>query len=351
MFPLAFPLAVLRRHAAPGDLVLDPFCGRGTTGYACRLLDLPSVGIDSSPVAVALAEAKVANTTPEQILRAAGSILSEHPEPAAVPGGEFWDWAFHGDVLATLCRLRQGLLGDCRTDDRKALRAVLMGALHGPQPKSRPAYLSNQSPRTYAPKPRYAVGYWRRHGLRPPRVDVLGIVALRAARYYGQEQTRARGHAVLGDSRRAETLRWALRGQRARWVVTSPPYYGIKTYIPDQWLRSWFVGGPPEVEYSTEGQIGHASPRAYCAQLRRVWRNAGAACAPGARLVLRFGGINDRSVAPLSIAEGSLSGSGWQITAVRSAGTATRGRRQALHFAGRRNRPLEEHDVWATWMG
>src|SRR5262249_14425531 len=33
MFPLAFPFAVLRRHAAPGDLVLDPFCGRGTTGY------------------------------------------------------------------------------------------------------------------------------------------------------------------------------------------------------------------------------------------------------------------------------------------------------------------------------
>jgi hypothetical protein len=32
MFPLDFPLAWLRR-ARPGEWVLDPFCGRGTTLY------------------------------------------------------------------------------------------------------------------------------------------------------------------------------------------------------------------------------------------------------------------------------------------------------------------------------
>ena len=41
MFPLTFPLAVRHRRARCGEWVLDPFCGRGTTNYAARLVGLP----------------------------------------------------------------------------------------------------------------------------------------------------------------------------------------------------------------------------------------------------------------------------------------------------------------------
>ena len=51
MYPLDFPLSVLKKHGKRGDWVLDPFCGRGTTNFAARLLEMPSVGVDSSPVA------------------------------------------------------------------------------------------------------------------------------------------------------------------------------------------------------------------------------------------------------------------------------------------------------------
>ena len=54
MFPLGFPLRVLSRGERDGGAVLDPFCGRGTTNIAARLLDLPSVGIDSHPLAARL---------------------------------------------------------------------------------------------------------------------------------------------------------------------------------------------------------------------------------------------------------------------------------------------------------
>ena len=42
MFPLEFPLAVLR-SAPRNALVADPFCGRGTTIYAARYLGLKSL--------------------------------------------------------------------------------------------------------------------------------------------------------------------------------------------------------------------------------------------------------------------------------------------------------------------
>jgi DNA modification methylase len=59
MFPLDFPLSILRKYASKEQWVLDPFCGRGTTNYASRALSMSSVGIDASPVAVALSEAKL----------------------------------------------------------------------------------------------------------------------------------------------------------------------------------------------------------------------------------------------------------------------------------------------------
>ena len=47
MFPLDFPLGILKVHAKPGARVLDPFCGRGTTNFAARLLGLDTIGIDA----------------------------------------------------------------------------------------------------------------------------------------------------------------------------------------------------------------------------------------------------------------------------------------------------------------
>ena len=44
MYPLDFPLRVLKKHGKRGDWVIDPFCGRGTTNFAARLLQMPSVG-------------------------------------------------------------------------------------------------------------------------------------------------------------------------------------------------------------------------------------------------------------------------------------------------------------------
>ena len=48
MFPLDFPLGILKAHARPNARVLDPFSGRGTTNFAARVLGLRTIGIDAS---------------------------------------------------------------------------------------------------------------------------------------------------------------------------------------------------------------------------------------------------------------------------------------------------------------
>src|SRR5262245_58787665 len=89
MFPIDFPLGVLAR--GPRGLVVDPFCGRGTTNLAARLNGLPTIGIDSSPVAVTATAGKLPrrNVDPQKIVRLSQEILSAGA-PQRIPAGEFW---------------------------------------------------------------------------------------------------------------------------------------------------------------------------------------------------------------------------------------------------------------------
>jgi len=345
MFPIEFPLKILRQRARRGDLVLDPFCGRGTTNFAARLLGLHSFGVDSSPVAIAITASKLVTATADEILAEARKILAGR-EPHQIPVGKFWRLAYHPTVLDTLCKFREALQANCSTAPRVALRGIILGALHGPKQRTFPSYFSNQCPRTYAPKPAYATSFWRDRGLMPEQVDVLAIIQRRANRYY-QNLPGARGLARLADSRRAEALHPETDRSRFNWVITSPPYYGMRTYLPDQWLRNWFLGGPASVDYAIRDQLVHSSPDAFSADLRQVWCNVGAVCTAEASLVVRFGGIADRRADPLDLIKSSLRESGWRVATIHKAGAAREGRRQADAFLRTKNMPMAEYDLWA----
>jgi SAM-dependent methyltransferase len=343
MFPLSFPATALR-SARAGDWVLDPFCGRGTTNFAARLAGLPSVGIDVNPVAVAIAQAKLARADAGEVVARCDEVLRS-PGPRHVPQGEFWALCFHPDTLRDVCRLREALLKP-RDDVDLILRAILLGVLHGPLRKGPPAYVSNQMPRTFSTKPGPAVRYWRKHGLMPAYVDVREVVRRRARHVLAAVPPRVEGHVLLGDARSVDP---APGGPRFNWVVTSPPYVGMRTYRPDQWLRNWFLGGPDHVDYGQEGQLGRGGVDALAGGLGRVWANVARACRPGAKLVVRFGALPSEPIDPSEVLKASLrsSGAGWRVTTIRSAGHAAWGRRQASQFRRPAGRAQEEIDLYA----
>lgn len=67
-YPTQKPILLLERvieiATDPGDLVLDPFCGSGTTLVAAKILGRSSIGLDSSEEAVDLAKQRL--TAPEK---------------------------------------------------------------------------------------------------------------------------------------------------------------------------------------------------------------------------------------------------------------------------------------------
>jgi DNA modification methylase len=335
MFPLEYPLGVLKRHVKSAPIVLDPFCGRGTTLFAARTLGVAAWGIDSSPVAVAIAKAKLATCNVEEPLQLAADLL-EATEPVDVPATPFFQAAYHPDTLKDICALREGLpsLGS-ETDASTILRAAVLGCLHGPLPKhmENAGYLSNQMPRTYASKPDYAVRFWKERNLKAPKIDVLRVLRRKIERLVGLEQTAPSpiSQVLCGDAQSIDVFQ--LVSAAPSVVITSPPYYGMRTYVQDQWLRNWFLGGPAAIDYSAGPQLDHGGKSAFATSLGKVWRNIANTTVPTETLhmYVRFGIIPSAAVDAKAIFKRSLEESGvaWRLVSTRPAKAADAGKRQA----------------------
>lgn len=65
--PVALLEPIIRTATLPGDLVLDPVCGSGTTLVAARSLGRPAIGIDRSEDAINAARRRLGSVPPRQL--------------------------------------------------------------------------------------------------------------------------------------------------------------------------------------------------------------------------------------------------------------------------------------------
>ncbi len=343
MFPLEYPFRILRRHRREEPVVYDPFCGRGTTIYAARHLGLQAWGTDTSPIAVAIAKAKLAVSGVDEILDLATSLAKRTPK--RLPETEFFRKAYRQKTLKEICAVREGLLGlKEETDASILLRAAMLGCLHGPRNKhiEEAGYFSNQMPRTFSTKPDYSVEYWKNKGLIAPRVNILNVLKRKLTRIkdIGKRPEGLEGHVMCADARTVSLRRTIHKSTSL--VVTSPPYYGMRTYVEDQWLRMWFLGGQETVMYGNASQITHGSQESFINELAMVWDNISQSDAEKVDLYIRFGSVPSMKSDPRKIIKSSLAQSGdWELVSVRNASDAHEGRRQAEQMGMSSNAAVE----------
>lgn len=296
MFPESFVAEHAQKYSQPGDLILDPFSGRGTTLLQSLLMNRQAAAIDVNPVAYCITGAK-ANVPEARKLRRRIEHLegiyveSDHSllkkARAALPG--FFRKAFHRETLAQLLFLRSHLRWRRSYIDR-FLAAVILGILHGESDRSN-RYLSNQMPRTISPKPAYCMRWWRKRKLRPENRDVF--LRLREEITYRLGTSPApdnTGTVVLGDARAAARLLRELEKQVA-CVITSPPYYDVSSAEEDQWLRLWFLGHHSHPTYRVLSKDDrYEVEEKYWAFLEDVWGGIAPLLQDDAVIVCRLGG-------------------------------------------------------------
>jgi hypothetical protein len=291
MFPESFAETWIDKLSSPGDVVLDPFSGRGTTPFQALLMRRIGIGVDINPVAACLNFAKLEAPTRNSIKRRLRQ-LREGFDPGmwrcpAQEMGEFFHFAYDIDVLSTLLYLRSELSWKERRVDA-FIAALVLGSLHGEASSRR--YLSNQMPRTISTKPGYSVRYWRQRQLHPPRRDVFAVLSEALDFRYASPLPAEKGRAIFGDMRDLPH-RWT--GPKATLVVTSPPYGAVTSYEEDQWLRLWFLGGP---EKPGKARITRddrrQTPEEYWRFIGDLWRALSFVLEPEGNIVIRIGTVS-----------------------------------------------------------
>ena len=243
-FKPQLPRFFIERLTAPGDIVYDPFMGRGTTLIEAALLGRVPAGCDVNPLSLTLTRPRLHPPSLETVAGRLGEInLTDHdefPEDLLV--------FFHADTLKNICALkkhfqkRRAAGTFDAVDDWLAL--VALNRLTGHSSGFFSVY-------TLPPNQAVSVVSQRRinekRGQVPPQRDVVKIL-LKKTRILLSDVT-AEVRATLGEvAPSARLLTGAshqtpeIPGDSVSLVVTSPPFLDIVQYDTDNWLRSWFLG-------------------------------------------------------------------------------------------------------------
>jgi hypothetical protein len=243
MFPPQVPHVFIRWLTQPGDVVYDPFAGRGTAPMeACRLGRF-GVGSDANPLAYILTTAKV---DPPDLLEAVTRLADlrrncKPSDPAQAP--DDIRMLYHPRVLGQLLWLRQALDKESRAD--RFLIALLLGVMHANYRPGAPARgLSISMPNTFSMSPGYVSRYIHEHRLLPPDIDVFDLLKAKLARMHLPNTTATRGRAWQQDARDS-VPRW-LRENPAKLIFTSPPYLRVIKYGKYNWVRLWMLKQDPK---------------------------------------------------------------------------------------------------------
>ena len=250
MFPLEFVTETIRRHASPGQAVIDPFCGRGTVPFVAMTMGLPAIAAEINPVAWVYGKAKTApHASLNQVKQRIAEVGETATEDDRQPADEFQKMAFCSNALGFINAARRQLDWRRSRLDR-TVAALLIQHLHAKRGNG----LSNQLRPSRSMDAAYCVRWWRSKGLeRAPEVDACNFLQRRAewryARGVPKPNDTKRPRVALGDARRSLPR----NGVKAGLVLTSPPYRGITNYRADSWLRLWALNeGPCEPNWRTD---------------------------------------------------------------------------------------------------
>ena len=307
-FKPQLPRFFIERLTDPGDLVYDPFMGRGTTLLEAALLARRPLGCDVNPLARVLCEPRLHPPRLADVERALADV--DFDDAGEMPG-ELLVF-YHRDTLRQISALRKHLLtreadGAMTAADRW-IRMVAVNRLTG---HSAGFFSVYTLPPNQAVSPRAQAKINARLNQEPPLRDIASIV-LRKSRSLLRDvtpSTRSRLEAaashslmIVGESFHTP----AIDSDSIALAITSPPFLDVVDYKTDNWLRCWFSGidaaGVP-VTISRQVDEWKAFVQNTLAELRRVLR-------PGGHVAFEVGEVRggalrlDEIVIPAGVAAG-----------------------------------------------
>lgn len=257
-FPPALANYFIENFSKPGDRILDPFSGKGTTALEACLNSRVGIGLDVAPEAFALSSAKTVSVDH----KAAVKYLEELklPNVSKKELDEVKDEVkvfYSKEVLKQILAFRKAIQKDfdftpnsiskkvlklkaidktakARAKFAKYWTGVIIGILHGSAETS----LSVSCSHSYSMAPNYVKNYSKKHGLTKPIRDLKACLIKKSEKLLNDGALNQEGIAMMAS---AMDIPQELN-ESIDLIVTSPPYFTAQSYAWDNWLREWYLG-------------------------------------------------------------------------------------------------------------
>jgi len=245
-FKPQLPRFFLERLTAEGDVVYDPFMGRGTTLIESALLGRKVAGNDINPLSKILCLPRLSPPSLEEVAARLDEISLTATEESKL--GEDNDLLafYHPETLSEISALRHYFTsseksGTLNSADRW-IRMVATNRLTGHSP----GFFS-----VYTMPPNQAVTAKRqliineKRNQQPVAKDVKAIILKKSKQLLSKltifDQALLEKSAPLLTTSQAESTD-EIPSESVKLVVTSPPFLDVVDYRTDNWLRCWFNG-------------------------------------------------------------------------------------------------------------
>ena len=246
-FPPELAHFFIRKYTSPGDTVLDPFAGGGTTPLEAALHNRSAIASDKFAYAACLSKAKC-NPVPNDQFR---TYLNQKLEEAITVSGDLDELLDHEDLrtfyseytLTKLLQLRKVLTEDS-SHEATYLNALICGILHGPDDR----FLSLQTKDTYSGSTNYVEKYAERNGLVKPERDLRPRIIQNHK--LAQKDFVPPWLSTSTDIRQSGSRDLPFPDDQADLVVTSPPYLRKLDYTWNNWIRLWWLRADRKSEQS-----------------------------------------------------------------------------------------------------
>lgn len=307
-FKPQLPRFFIDRFTAPGDVVYDPFMGRGTTVIEAALAGRMPAGCDINPLSAMLSQPRLSPPAADEVTARLEAIDLSF----AVSYPNELEVFYHPETLREICALREYLMarehrGSMDAVDRW-IRMVAVNRLTGHSPGFFSVY-------TLPPNQAASVGAQSKINARrrqvPPRRDVRALIATKTRSLLSDCDAATRS-TLLRSARHARLLTGPARStpqlasNSVSLVVTSPPFLDVVNYAADNWLRGWFCG----IDTSTVEISIHRKVTDWQNAMTDVFREIARVLRPGGHVAFEVGEVRggtiklEEAVLPCGIASG-----------------------------------------------
>lgn len=288
-FKAQLPEFFISRLTAPGDVVLDPFMGRGTTPVQAALMGRQAFGNDVNPLSVLLARPRL---RPISIQAVADALNTVDWNKGRIQRDDLLAF-YHPTTLQKLEALRlwladrAPLTGDDVDPVADWVRMVAINRLSGHSP----GFFSGRSmPPNQAVSVKAQLKINEKLGVKPPERDVAQVILkkTRALLKDGSAPSQVRSCLLTGPAWDTDGLAEA----SVDLTITSPPFLDIVQYAADNWLRCWFAGiDPAQVAIDI-----HRTEEAWMLMVHRVLREQARVLRPGGYVAFEVGEVRNGKV-------------------------------------------------------